>query len=422
MEELNSNADLSAEQNTEKISAESSIGTEPSKDNEVSNALHEPSPKDENIPHTDVGGNNDANKELPKEPVHNVIEDEVSTAQDPVETELEKMHSNISERIVEKETSNEPFNDNDNMDWTDVSESVESSSDVKKVDEQPVIPHIAEDKELLEKECEKINFHHIADLVNDNISTPVETPCSSTSDEVQQKTEFSKENPTESTSQNDKNENAQISSVEEIDEHLNQEQSKESCAEFSTTKDQIENVDEEVSTYPDKKNDDENCNTESQIEKTDSVIENPEDVSEKTISKETEKETSETQTNNSTTAEDKDKGNYNQRENTEFVQVNTENEKDGEDNEKEDETNNRALMEHDPIASDSFEPINNEDREGADEELCIIPDTQREISQVNNFKFKHKNSNKTKFIMKTDKLTFSINIIFFPHILLIIFK
>ncbi|KAJ8918744.1 hypothetical protein NQ315_015064 [Exocentrus adspersus] len=87
------------------------------------------------------------------------------------------------------------------------------------------------------------------------------------------------------------------------------------------------------------------------------------------------------QAENSADASDKEKS-FNQRENTEFVRVNTENEKDGEDNDKEDDTHSRALMEHDPIASDSFEPINNEDREGADEELCIIPDTHREISQA----------------------------------------
>ncbi|VEN41958.1 unnamed protein product [Callosobruchus maculatus] len=64
--------------------------------------------------------------------------------------------------------------------------------------------------------------------------------------------------------------------------------------------------------------------------------------------------------------------------NTEFVQVNAENEslESGKD------TNKRSAMEDDPIASDNFDNICNDDREGADEELCIIPDTEREISQA----------------------------------------
>ncbi|CAH1980548.1 unnamed protein product [Acanthoscelides obtectus] len=61
-------------------------------------------------------------------------------------------------------------------------------------------------------------------------------------------------------------------------------------------------------------------------------------------------------------------------ENTEFVQVNSET--DSQD------TGRRSAMEDDPIASDSFDAIGNDDREGADEELCIIPDTEREISQA----------------------------------------
>ncbi|XP_008200258.1 zinc finger MYM-type protein 3 isoform X2 [Tribolium castaneum] len=60
-----------------------------------------------------------------------------------------------------------------------------------------------------------------------------------------------------------------------------------------------------------------------------------------------------------------------QRDNPLFVNI------DKEDNDK--ETNNKdELLEEDPIASDGFIP---ENQEGADEELCIIPDTERVISQ-----------------------------------------
>ncbi|CAG9855419.1 unnamed protein product [Phyllotreta striolata] len=75
-----------------------------------------------------------------------------------------------------------------------------------------------------------------------------------------------------------------------------------------------------------------------------------------------------------------DKEKQSDRENTEFVHV-TENEKESDDIDKDSASGSRRDMEHDPIASDSFESLNNEDREGADEELCIIPDTEREISQ-----------------------------------------
>ncbi|CAH1153839.1 unnamed protein product [Phaedon cochleariae] len=78
---------------------------------------------------------------------------------------------------------------------------------------------------------------------------------------------------------------------------------------------------------------------------------------------------------------EKDKPSESARENTEFVQVNSDNEKESE-TDKEEESNTRRIMEHDPIASDAFENLNNDDREGADEELCIIPDTEREISQA----------------------------------------
>ncbi|XP_044256741.1 zinc finger MYM-type protein 3 [Tribolium madens] len=62
-----------------------------------------------------------------------------------------------------------------------------------------------------------------------------------------------------------------------------------------------------------------------------------------------------------------------QREKPLFERVNL----DKEDNDK--ETNNKdELLEEDPIASDGFIP---ENQEGADEELCIIPDTERVISQ-----------------------------------------
>ncbi|KAJ8980599.1 hypothetical protein NQ317_018727 [Molorchus minor] len=60
--------------------------------------------------------------------------------------------------------------------------------------------------------------------------------------------------------------------------------------------------------------------------------------------------------------QEKEKNSDGQRKNTEFVQVNTESEKDGEDNEKDDDTNNRTFLEHDPIASDSFEPMISEDQ------------------------------------------------------------
>ena len=63
-----------------------------------------------------------------------------------------------------------------------------------------------------------------------------------------------------------------------------------------------------------------------------------------------------------------------QRENPLFVRVNL----DKEDNDKEG-TNKEDLLEEDPIASDTFIT---ENTEGADEELCIIPDTERVISQV----------------------------------------
>lgn len=384
MEEYNSNANLTTEQSTEKVSEESDIGTETSKDNEVLNVLHSPTLIERIIPstYTDNVEHNDASKELWKEPIPDVIADDLNP-QDTVESELEKMHSNVNESVIERETNNEQIIEHvDKTDWTDdINENIGSTSNVKR-DEQAMVQNKPEDKEL-DKECEKINFHHIANLVNDNVSTVVETPCGST-EKMQQKTEFSKENSSENTSQNDEcktnslNENdVQNSSVEETDEHLK----------FSTTKDQIENMDDEGGTSLEKKND--YSNIENQKKKIDFLIENPNDTSEKRIFKETEKERFDDQTNNSFVADpssilyqDKDKSNYSHRENTEFVQVNTENEKDGEDNEKEDETNNRALMEHDPIASDSFEPINSEDREGADEELCIIPDTQREISQV----------------------------------------
>jgi hypothetical protein len=64
----------------------------------------------------------------------------------------------------------------------------------------------------------------------------------------------------------------------------------------------------------------------------------------------------------------------NQRENPLFVRVNL----DKEDNDKEG-SSKEDLLEEDPIASDGFI---NENQEGADEELCIIPDTERVISQV----------------------------------------
>nr|CAH7745897.1 unnamed protein product [Callosobruchus chinensis] len=63
---------------------------------------------------------------------------------------------------------------------------------------------------------------------------------------------------------------------------------------------------------------------------------------------------------------------------TEFEQVIAENDS----LESAREMNRRSAMEDDPIASDCFENIGNDYREGADEELCIIPDTEREISQA----------------------------------------
>ncbi|CAH0561946.1 unnamed protein product [Brassicogethes aeneus] len=62
-----------------------------------------------------------------------------------------------------------------------------------------------------------------------------------------------------------------------------------------------------------------------------------------------------------------------------FVHVDPETEeKDGEDTDKDSEEN--KLIEEDPIGSDAFDSLN-EDREGADAELCIIPDSERVITQ-----------------------------------------
>lgn len=387
MEEFSSKAVETAEQ--EDLSRESNVATDTSKNNEILNDLPSPVAGDNSInkptEHTENIENSDTM--LLNEPTQDVIEEGLTS--NTVETEMEKMHSGIAASIVEKESSVELLNENDKMDWTDdISDNVnESSNNVKEV---TVVR--SDDKEL-EKECEKINFHHIADLVNDNISVSLEPP--NISAETSQKIDFTEENSPERTCE-DKDKSKANSAIENdtanpsievnVDKHINQEHSKALSEESSIANDQVENVDSKSSTSIESKNDDGSSRIVNQNEKMDNVTGNLEyEVSEKTVTKESDKDTLDGQMNDSTTTldQEKDKVNYNQRENTEFVQVNTENEKDGEDNEKEDETNNRTLMEHDPIASDSFEPINNEDREGADEELCIIPDTQREISQVN---------------------------------------
>lgn len=71
---------------------------------------------------------------------------------------------------------------------------------------------------------------------------------------------------------------------------------------------------------------------------------------------------------------DKDDEIEEHRENPVFVQVDPEAEKDVDDNDKD----NIKIVETDPIASDIFDI--NEDRESVDEE-CIIPDSQREMTQ-----------------------------------------
>jgi hypothetical protein len=143
--------------------------------------------------------------------------------------------------------------------------------------------------------------------------------------------EFSKKNLDESEKDKEEQPTNSIEYVELVDETEDDENQRQEFVSVNTDKDDNENEDKD-----------------NEVQSTSNSIENME-------------------VNNDNEDDD------NQRENPLFVRVNL----DKEDNDKEG-SSKEDLLEEDPIASDGFI---NENQEGADEELCIIPDTERVISQ-----------------------------------------
>ncbi|KAH0822440.1 hypothetical protein GEV33_000349 [Tenebrio molitor] len=146
--------------------------------------------------------------------------------------------------------------------------------------------------------------------------------------------EFSKKNLDESEKDKEEQPTNSIEYVELVDETEDDENQRQEFVSVNTDKDDNENEDKVV--------------LDNEVQSTSNSIENME-------------------VNNDNEDDD------NQRENPLFVRVNL----DKEDNDKEG-SSKEDLLEEDPIASDGFI---NENQEGADEELCIIPDTERVISQ-----------------------------------------